>query len=111
MPEADEISPSSAASVTDDAIPRTGARLYFQVFVVSVFILYLEMLLIRWVSTEIRIFAYFKNLTLIACFLGAGLGYSKVFIMCATAAMIGLVIYGAMYFWLRRAIPALARAS
>ena len=36
--------------------------------------LYLELLLIRWISSEIRIFAYFKNFVLIACFLGFGLG-------------------------------------
>ena len=46
-----------------------------------------------------------------ASMLGAGMGYSKVFAMCATAAMVGLVIYGAMYLWLRRTIPALARAT
>ncbi len=46
-----------------------------------------------------------------ASMLGAGMGYSKVFVMCATAAMVGLVIYGAMYLWLRRTIPALARAT
>lgn len=40
----------------------------------SVFGLYLELLLIRWISSEIRIFAYFKNFVLIACFLGFGLG-------------------------------------
>jgi len=32
------------------------------------------MLMIRWVSSEIRIFAYFKNFVLVACFLGFGLG-------------------------------------
>jgi len=36
--------------------------------------LFLEMMMIRWVSSEIRIFAYFKNFVLIACFLGFGLG-------------------------------------
>ena len=46
-----------------------------------------------------------------ASMLGAGMGYSKVFAMCATAAMVGLVIYGAMYLWLRKTIPALARAT
>ena len=39
----------------------------------SVLGLYLELLLIRWISSEIRIFAYFKNFVLIACFLGFGL--------------------------------------
>lgn len=43
--------------------------------------------------------------------LGAGMGYGAVFAMCAAAALAGLVIYGAMYLWLRRAIPALAEAS
>jgi spermidine synthase len=41
---------------------------------VSVLGLFLEMLMIRWVSSEVRIFAYFKNFVLIACFLGFGLG-------------------------------------
>jgi SAM-dependent methyltransferase len=36
--------------------------------------LFIEMLMIRWISSEIRIFAYFKNFVLIACFLGFGLG-------------------------------------
>ena len=36
--------------------------------------LFLELMLIRWVTSEIRIFAYFKNFVLIACFLGFGLG-------------------------------------
>jgi predicted MFS family arabinose efflux permease len=43
--------------------------------------------------------------------LGAGLGYASVFVMCASAALAGMVIYGAMYLWLRRTIPALAEAS
>jgi len=36
--------------------------------------LFMELLMIRWISSEIRIFAYFKNFVLIACFLGFGLG-------------------------------------
>src|SRR5689334_3692613 len=36
--------------------------------------LFLEILMIRWISSEIRIFAYFKNFVLIACYLGFGLG-------------------------------------
>jgi len=43
--------------------------------------------------------------------LGAGLGYPSVFVMCAAAAFAGMIIYGAMYLWLRRTIPALAEAS
>jgi spermidine synthase len=40
----------------------------------SVLGLFLELLMIRWVSSEVQIFAYFKNFVLIACFLGFGLG-------------------------------------
>jgi SAM-dependent methyltransferase len=47
---------------------------YRQLFALSVLGLYFEMLMIRWLSSEIRIFAYYKNLVLIACFLGFGLG-------------------------------------
>jgi len=36
--------------------------------------LYLEMVLIRWLGTEVKIFAFFQNLTLIVCFLGFGVG-------------------------------------
>lgn len=41
---------------------------------ISLLSLFLEMLIVRWVSSEIMIFAYFKNFVLIACFLGFGLG-------------------------------------
>lgn len=36
--------------------------------------LFFEILMIRWLSAEIRIFAYFHNLVLLFCFLGIGLG-------------------------------------
>ncbi len=45
-----------------------------RLFVVSVATLFVEILLIRWIGTEVRIFAYFQNLALVACFLGFGLG-------------------------------------
>jgi len=41
---------------------------------ISALSLFLEMLMIRWVCSEIMIFAYFKNFVLVACFLGFGLG-------------------------------------
>src|ERR1700758_5748748 len=49
-------------------------RIFFPLFLVSFAALYIEILLIRWSGTEIRVFAYFQNLSLIACFLGFGLG-------------------------------------
>ena len=67
-------------------------------FVVSFAALYLEIMLIRWVSTEVRIFAYFQNLALIACFLGFGIGCfhaqrrrSVVLSLLAMTALVALV--------------------
>lgn len=51
-----------------------GGFSYSTLALVSILGLFLELLLIRWVSSEIRIFSYFKNFVLIACFLGFGLG-------------------------------------
>jgi spermidine synthase len=53
---------------------RPDARGSWPLFWVSFSSLYLEILLIRWIGTEVRLFAYFQNLALIACFLGFGLG-------------------------------------
>ncbi len=69
--------------------------------------LYLEIMLIRWVSTEVRIFAYFQNLALIACFLGFGMGCfyarqrrSVVFSILAMTTLVVLVqLQGAIGFW------------
>ena len=44
------------------------------IFFISVLGLFLELLFIRWIGTEIRIFAYLQNTILVACFLGLGLG-------------------------------------
>ncbi len=65
--------PSTKSPRDTDNLPATRFSL-IRLFFLSVFLLYVEILLIRWISTEIRIFAYFKNLTLIACFFGMGLG-------------------------------------
>lgn len=46
-----------------------------------------------------------------ASLLAAGLGYGALFTMSAVAAAVGLLIYGGMYVWLRKRIPALADAS
>jgi spermidine synthase len=55
---------------TDLSIPR----LTWGILLISVLSLYLELLFIRWISAEIRIFAYLQNTILIVCFLGLGLG-------------------------------------
>src|SRR6266478_6321986 len=49
----------------------------YRLFVISAMALYTEVVLIRWMSAEIRMFAYLKNFTLFACFLGLGLGMMR----------------------------------
>jgi hypothetical protein len=46
----------------------------WQIGVATFAILVLELALIRWTSQQVRVFAYFNNLTLMAAFLGMGLG-------------------------------------
>jgi hypothetical protein len=43
-------------------------------FLASFLSLYFELVIVRYLSTEIRVFAYLKNLPLIASFFGLGLG-------------------------------------
>src|SRR5437667_4907219 len=49
-------------------------RTTVKLFIASFLALYFEVVVIRYLSTEIRVFAYFKNLPLISSFLGLGLG-------------------------------------
>lgn len=49
-------------------------RRTWAIFLISALGLFLEMLLIRWIGSEVRIFAYLQNTILVACFLGLGLG-------------------------------------
>jgi len=51
-----------------------GGSSYWQLGLASAIGLFMELLMIRWISSEIPVFAYFKNFVLIACFLGFGLG-------------------------------------
>jgi SAM-dependent methyltransferase len=67
-------------------------------FLVSFAGLFIEVMVIRWIGTEVRIFAFFQNLALIACFLGFGLGCywsqrrkNLLFSLAAMAALVGLV--------------------
>lgn len=63
-----------ASHLRDDASPFTVMNRTASIFLVSVFGLFLEMMLIRWIGTEIRIFAYLQNTVLIVCFMGLGIG-------------------------------------
>ncbi|MDH5637935.1 MAG: methyltransferase domain-containing protein, partial [Nitrospinota bacterium] len=64
------ISESSSTQTSEQA---PGGR--YTLFWVSLLTLFIEIMLIRHLASEIRIFAHFKNLALIGAFLGLGYGY------------------------------------
>ncbi|MBZ5564054.1 MAG: hypothetical protein LAP13_16740 [Acidobacteriia bacterium] len=53
---------------------KLTSRSYLWLLVASFLSLYFELLVIRYLSTEVRVFAYIKNLLLIAAFFGLGSG-------------------------------------
>lgn len=59
-----------------NSLERHG-RLFFELFLISFLALYAELVVIRWLASEVRVFAYFKNLPLMASFLGLGLGCAR----------------------------------
>jgi hypothetical protein len=65
-------------------------------FLASALTLFAELALIRWVATEVRVFAYVKNLALLLCFLGFGLGCAlarqRPRWQTAATALLGLIV-------------------
>src|SRR5229473_2878293 len=67
-----------------------------QLLLASVLTLFAELAFIRWIAAEVWIFAYFKNLALLLCFVGFGLGCAlakqKVRWSTAVTAFLGLLL-------------------
>jgi len=91
------------------------------VFLASFAGLFLELALIRWVSSEIRVFSYCKNLVLVACFLGFGVGCMQMrrrenlirsmFLLMLLILVVDLQSQTLLDFGPRRVTDALARLS
>lgn len=64
---------SSNSRRSEPVLPSAATRA-IALFVISLLALYYELVVIRWLSSEIRILAYFKNIPLMACLFGLGLG-------------------------------------
>ena len=75
-------------------------------FLISILGLFLETLFIRWVGTEIRIFAYLQNTVLVVCFLGIGLGAFTA----AKPIQIKHTLFPLTIFLLLMAIPIIRRS-
>ncbi len=48
----------------------------FELFLISALGLFAEMVFIRWVASELRVVAFYKNLPLLGAYLGLGLGFA-----------------------------------
>src|SRR5688572_3393056 len=61
--------------MTDQTIPaeRSGQPL-FDLFLVSILILFLELACIRWFPAHVLLLTFFTNVVLLACFLGISIG-------------------------------------
>ena len=64
----------SLTTIFDFSLEDLGGFSYGGLFLASILVLFLELLMIRWISSEVRIFAYLKNYMLVSCFLGFGVG-------------------------------------
>src|SRR5439155_24407938 len=53
---------------------RCAARPYATLFLISFAVLFIEVLMIRYSGSQIRIFSFYKNVPLVSAFLGLGLG-------------------------------------
>ena len=62
------------SGTTETACELSQPPSMWRILLISSAALYLEIVLIRWLGTEVKIFAFFQNLSLIVCFLGFGLG-------------------------------------
>ncbi len=51
-------------------------RAAFDLFLISALGLFVELVFIRWVASELRVLAFYKNVALIGAFLGLGLGFA-----------------------------------
>lgn len=56
------------------ALEDLGQLSTSRLLLISAVSLFFELLMIRWLASEIRIFAFFKNMVLVGCFFGFGLG-------------------------------------
>ena len=95
-----------AASANGNASPDDFPTLCrsnptFSLFAVSVLALFLELMLIRWIGTEVRIFAYLQNTVLVVCFLGLGLGCFT----CHRPIAIRTMLFPLLFLTLLLAVP------
>ncbi len=92
-------------SNTIDNLPDSRVGLW--IALAACLSLFLELMIIRFHSTSFHLFTYFKNVSLLSCFLGLGIGYSRgsksPFLLTLALPLLGLQII--LIQLLRHAIP------
>ena len=64
-------------AATDSETPENGKPPYMELFFLSLASLIVELLIIRWISADIRAFTIFKTFPLVTCFVGLGVGTAQ----------------------------------
>src|SRR5690242_21836789 len=76
--------------------PESSAWSLFDLLLASFLTLFAELAFIRWLAVEVRVFAYFKNLALLLCFLGFGIGCAlarnSIRWLTSATALVGLLL-------------------
>ena len=66
---------SMAVLIDRSTLSKETLRTWYPLFLITAASLFLELTVIRWVAGEVRLISYFKNLPLLAAFLGLGIGF------------------------------------
>ncbi len=61
-------------TATESEPSSNNKQLYAELFLLSLASLFVELLIIRWISADIRAFTIFKTFPLVTCFVGLGVG-------------------------------------
>jgi hypothetical protein len=67
----------TAAEAGNEPRANSSNRALIELFILSFLSLFIELLFIRWMSADIRLFNIFKNFPLVACFVGLGVGCAQ----------------------------------
>lgn len=71
------VSMQRASGCADSIDDLSGTHAGLQIALAAGIGLYLELMIIRFHASCFHLFAYFKNISLLSCFLGLGIGYAK----------------------------------
>ncbi len=75
---------------------KAAGKKELELFLLSAVSLYLELLVIRWMSADFRAFTVFKTFPLVTCFIGLGLGYAladrRLFRLCPWSVVIFVAV-------------------